>query len=144
MEMSILATAAFVILALPRAASAGEYTDQVNGQLAIVKLAALTDGWTETHNDRLDSLNSGQSDSFTFTLRRGRSYKVLSVCDEDCSDLDLTLYDEYNNKIGQDLQTDSLPIIGVNPRWTGKYRLVVKMYSCHRNPCYYGISILGK
>jgi hypothetical protein len=122
----------------------GEYTDQVRVQLALIKLVGVADGWEETHNDKFDKLNNGQSDSFSFTLRKGTSYKVVSVCDNDCSDLDLTLYDENNNEISKDTSTDSMPIVEVSPKRTGKFSLEVKMYSCNSNPCYYGISILGK
>lgn len=131
-------------LLITTSALSGEYTDQVKVQLALIKLAGAADGWEESHNDKFDKLDDGESDSFSFTLHKGTSYKVISVCDNDCSDLDLTLYDENDNEISKDASTDSMPIVEASPKWTGKFSLKVKMYSCNSNPCYYGISILGK
>ncbi len=133
-----------VFLTTPNISLAGEYHDQVKAQLGLVKLVGLSNGWEETHNDKIDKLDEGERDSFSFTLRKGMEYKVLSVCDADCSDIDLVLYDENDEKVGSDLKDDGMPIIEVAPKWTGEFTLKVKMFSCKTNPCYYGISILGK
>ncbi len=122
----------------------GEYTDQVKVQLGLIKLVGLAEGWEETHNDKFDRLDEGDSDLFSFTLRKGKSYKIITACDNDCSDIDLILYDENDNEISRDTSTDSLPIVDVRPKWTGKFKLKVRMYSCSNNPCYYGIAILGR
>lgn len=126
-------------------AGGGEsYRDQVKAQLALIKLAGSQSGWEETHNDKFDKLDDGESDSFSFRLQKGRSYKIISVCDNDCSDLDLILYDENDQEISKDNGDDSMPMVEVRPKWTGRFSLKVRMYSCKNNPCYYAICILGK
>ncbi len=137
-------TMAFACLSLPITGSSGEYTDQAKFQLELIELAALTGGWEKTHNDQFDQLNHGEFKSFNLNLSEGITYKVVSACDADCSDLDLILYDENDNEISRDTETDGTPVLEVTPRWTGKFSLQVKMYSCDRNPCYYGIRVLGK
>lgn len=144
MKALIAITAIVISLAIPMATLGGEYTDHVEAQLALIKLAVLADGWTETHNDKFDKLDNGDSDSFSFTLEKGKSYKVISVCDNDCSDIDMVLYDENDNEISKDTKEDSMPIVEATPKWTGDFRLDVKMHSCRTSPCYYGISVLGK
>lgn len=134
----------FISLSISTTTLGGTFTDQVKRQLEAIKQISANDGWEETHNDKLDKLNNGGNDSFSFTLRKGTKYKIVSVCDNHCKDIDLILYDENNNEVSRDTSTDSLPIIDVNPRWSGKFSLKVKMASCTNNPCYYGISILGK
>ena len=142
MNRYLLAIAAGAILTLP--VQAGQYTEQVKAQLIAIKMVGLSEGWEETHNDRFDSMGEGSSDSFSFTLRKGLSYKVFAVCDEDCSDLDLTLYDENQRVIAKDNSSDSMPVVGVTPSWSGRFSLGVRMYSCGSDICFYGISIIGK
>lgn len=133
-----------VFLTTPNISLAGKYGDQVKIQLGLVKLAVTSDGWEETHDDKIDKMDDGEEDSFSFTLKKGMEYKIISVCDADCSDIDLVLYDENDKKISSDFKDDGLPIVEVAPKWTGEFTLKVKMFSCKTNPCYYGISIIGK
>lgn len=133
-----------VFLAIPTVGFAGKSGDLVKAQLGLVKIAVTSDGWEETHNDKIDKMDEGEEDSFSFTLKKGMDYKIISACDADCSDIDLVLYDENDKKIGDDLKDDGLPVVEVAPKWTGEFTLKVKMFSCKSNPCYYGISIIGK
>ena len=144
--MKIVAKVFFGLLGLSISivASGGKYTDQAKAQLRMAKLAVATEGYEETHEDKFGSLDDDDSDSFSFNLSRGKSYLIVSFCDEDCSDLDLILYDKYDNELSKDTQTDSAPMVSVTPRYTGSYTLKVTMYSCDSDPCFYGISILGK
>ncbi len=139
------ALAAFVLgLSISAPAFANEYTGQVKAQLAAVQLLLQQNGWRETHNTIYDKLKHGGTDTYVFTLKKGITYKIISVCDEDCADLDLVLYDENGNEISRDTSNDSAPIVDANPAWTGQFRLKVKMYSCRKDPCYYGITVLGQ
>ena len=144
--MKIVAKVFFGLLGLSISivAQGGRYTDQAKAKLMMAKLVAATGGYEETHADKFDRLDHGDSDSFSFNLSRGKSYLIVSFCDEHCSDLDLRLYDKNYNQLSKDIQTDSAPMVSVTPRYTGSYTLKVKMYSCDSNPCFYGISILGK
>lgn len=136
-----LLAVALALAAVP--AFAGKYTDQVTILLDRVETAMAGRGYEQTHNPKIDKLRRGDSDSFSFTLKKGMSYKIVSVCDADCSDLDLTLTDESGNEIDSDDQKDDMPIVSVRPRWTGKFTLRVKMFACNNSPCYYGIGIYG-
>lgn len=138
---SLLLAVALTAAALP--AVAGKYTDQVTTLLDRVESVMAKKGYGPTHNPKIDKLRGGGSDSFSFTLKKGMSYKIVSVCDADCGDLDLTLTDESGNQIDKDDQRDDTPMVSVQPRWTGKFTLRVKMYSCSNDPCYYGIGIYG-
>ena len=131
------------ITPVPIVRSAQDYIGQVETLLGVLKLR-LGDGWEETHNPEIDRLDDGGSNSFRFSLEEGRTYRVASVCDADCSDLDLTLYDENDNEISRDISTDDVPIVEASPSRTGRFRLQVDMHSCSSNPCYYGISIFGQ
>ena len=123
---------------------AGEYTDQVKAQIRLIRIAAESEGWRETHEPKYDSLRVGEYSTYNVTLRANMKYKLLGFCDNDCNDLDIFLYDENGNEISRDTSTDSMPVADVAPKWTGQFKVKVKMYACRRNPCFLGVSIIGK
>ena len=123
---------------------ADRYTEQVKDQLALLKLKAINDGWMETHNPSMGTLRHNELINDTLTLKGGINYLLLSVCDNDCKDLDIKLYDEDGALVAEDLSDDSLPIVNYKPQFSAKYRLKVEMVKCDNNPCSYGIEVLGK
>lgn len=123
---------------------ANQAEDDVRTNLQIYKLAGLADGWVETHKEKLGNLNHGGESTLSINLKARTSYKVVAVCDEDCRDLDLVLFDENNNEISRDKTTDNKPIVEVIPKWTGKFNLKVTMYNCNQNPCYFGVTVLAR
>ena len=120
-----------------------EYIAAVRAQLAAVKSVYEGRGFQETHYDEVDRLGAGASTDWEYQLQEGVTYHFISVCDQDCGDLDLTLFDESGNQVSEDTTEDSVPIVEVTPRWTGKFTLNVSMYHCGNPPCYYGISVMG-
>ncbi len=121
-----------------------KYREQVRTQLVIVELALLGDNYKKAFDYVIDGMNDGYSESYTVTLQSGYQYKIVSVCDEDCGDVDMWIYDENNREIDSDVRSDDMPICDVSPKWTGKFTIKVKMYDCDSNPCYYGIGIYRK
>lgn len=140
----IMVFTAIIGLFIPSIGFTGQYADQINAQLAFIHLAHVSSGWEETHDTMFGKLNNRESGSFSFNLRKGLQYKIVSVCDEDCGDLDLVLYDESGHQIDEDTTPDSMPIVEARPRWTGKFRLKVRMYECSQNPCFYAFNIFGR
>lgn len=102
------------------------------------------DGYSLTHSLKMESLRQGEDDYFNFILKSDWEYKVITVCDKDCEDIDICIYDENGNKINCDEEVDSMPIVEIRPRWTGDFKVVVDMYHCDINPCEYGIAIFGR
>lgn len=123
---------------------ANQAEDDVRTNLQIYKLAGLADGWVETHNEKIGTLNHGGESILSINLKTRTSYKIVAVCDKDCRDLDLVLSDENNNEISRDKTTDNKPIVEVMPKWTGKFNLKVTMYHCNQNPCYFGVTVLAR
>lgn len=119
------------------------YEDQVRDQ---IRQAALTVFKRDdmTHRPYFGKLLAGHSDTLTLQLRKGLDYAILGVCDEDCQDMDLKLYDENGNLIGTDEKPDSIPVVYVTPIWTGAFRLKVDIPDCRANRCTYGIAIFGE
>lgn len=124
--------------------AANEYEEVVRAQLEAIKDVSKREGFRQTFTDHYDLLGNQASDNYTFQLKSGSDYFIAAVCDQDCSDIDLKLFDENENLVAEDTTEDGAPIVQVTPRWSGKFRLEVTMYDCSSAPCYYGVSVLGR
>ncbi|RMG22671.1 MAG: hypothetical protein D6730_15995 [Bacteroidetes bacterium] len=118
--------------------------DIVEKQVMQIGLLLALDGYELTHEIEYDNLNEGRYDNYYFSLRQGWSYKIYAVCDGDCGDIDICLFDENGNEIDCDETSDDTPIVSVTPRWSGRFRLWVKMYDCDISPCRFGMAVFGK
>ncbi|WP_407885605.1 hypothetical protein [Scytonema sp. NUACC26] len=121
-----------------------QFIYDVGEQLARALLASGLGGYSPTHEPFIDALDRGRSDYITINLRAGTSYGIVGVCDRDCRDLDIALYNERGNLITSDLQDDDIPTITINSSRSGTYRVRVDMASCNTNACYYGIGVFGQ
>lgn len=97
-----------------------------------------------THDPLVDKLSTDENDYVTLNLRRGVNYVIVGVCDQDCRDIDLRLYDEDGNLIDSDTDSDDKPFVKVRPRWSGQFKIKVTMARCRANYCYYGIGAFGR
>lgn len=125
------------------AQATNEYEDQVILQLNAMADVLAESDFTSTHDYVVEELNGNAEDAFSVTLDEGVTYLIASVCDEDCSDVDIKLYDENDNLISLDESTDDVPIAEVTPAWTGEFTIEVHMYECTADPCFYGIGVFG-
>jgi len=130
---------------LPAGAIAQDrWEEQVTTQLELVEELAGTEGYRRRGTYIMDSLRDDETDSFTVNLKTGSEYKLFGVCDTDCGDIEMWLYDENGNEIDKDVSDDDVPVVEVNPSWTGEFRIKIKMYDCSDEPCRYGIVTLQK
>ena len=134
---------AALLLAFPATAEA-QYEGQVRNQLHAIQTVAESADYRRTHEYQIDRLSHDRVVAFNVTLREGWDYQIASVCDLDCTDLDLEVYDEYENLIGADHERDDMPIVAVEPLWTGRFTIRVRMHACSSEPCYFGVGVFGK
>ena len=113
-------------------------------QLSLVSTAMEYRGYRKTH-DVIDAyLRNGQTDVYSLNLYRNYSYQIVAVCDGDCGDIDLCLYDESGNEIDCDKGVDDIPVVEVTPKWSGRFKIWVRMYDCQVNPCRFKLAVYGK
>jgi hypothetical protein len=80
-------------------------------------------------------LREGWHSDHTIRLSYGTEYVMRGICDEDCTDLDLKLYDSNGNLLDEDVEPDDTPIIVHTARYSGNYTLRVIMARCRIEPC---------
>lgn len=124
-------------------AQSDRYTRQVRNQLIRASRAAGQGGLRLTHDPFVGDLGRGGDDYITINLKKGVSYAILGVCDEDCNDIDIELYDDNGNLIASDTEADDRPLVRVSPRWNARFRIKVLMPGCSNAPCRYGIGAFG-
>jgi len=148
MKRTAIALAALAGLFLTTTAAAprqqDEWVAQVRRQLQQYGRAVESRGYSLSHQILTGSLDNGESEMVSVRLDIGTLYQIMGACDNDCSDLDLTLYDAAGREIDSDLQVDDYPVVSVEPSRTGNFRIKVTMARCTAEPCRYGIGIFGK
>ena len=137
-------TVALAVLAPTAHAQDNQWRTQVAGYLKRAAQSLSERGYEQTHETQVGSLADDDNDSFTLTLHAGTTYTLVGVCDNDCKDLDLVLYDADGDQVDSDVQADDVPIVQVTPSETMRYRVKVIMATCNTNPCWYGIGAYGK
>ena len=85
------------------------------------------------------SLNQGQSRNYPVGLNANTSYVISAVCDTDCTDIDMWLYDENGNPIDEDTLDDDYPVLEVTPIRSAQFQIRIQMFACSVEPC--GIEI---
>lgn len=144
MHRAVIAIAIGLSLLPPTAHAQNQWRDQVQGYLKRAAKTLSDRGFAQTHETEIGSLRDDENESFTVTLHSGTAYALVGVCDNDCRDLDLVLFDADGDQVDSDVQTDDVPIVQVTPRETMRYRVKVMMATCNTNPCWYGIGVYGK
>jgi hypothetical protein len=118
-----------------------QWTQQVLEQLAAIEEAAADKQLVRSHEPVTGELRDGQSSIIRITLEQGHSYYVAGVCDKDCDDLDLFLYGAGSQLLAEDKERTDFPVVAHEPEATGELQLRVRMYSCHVEPCAFGVAV---
>lgn len=130
----------------PQAPAAGDQSPQaiILGQLQQAQAALAQQGFQMIGQPYSGGLQQGQTWNVPAQLSTGVEYRVVGVCDRDCNDLDLVLFDGNGQPIVQDRSTSSQPVLGIQPSYSGAYTLQVQMYNCSVEPCYYAVALWGR
>ena len=146
MKRALLSAAVAVVLSAGQvtATPQDEWVQQVRRQLQSAGQRFEERGYTMTHRIYTGSLDDDESEMVQVDLAVGKEYQIMGACDNDCSDLDLVLFDGAGNEIDSDLLEDDVPIVTVEVTRSGNFRLRVQMAACSREPCRYGIGVFGR
>ena len=123
----------------------GTFTGQVDTYLARETANARTQGYT-THvaGPVHASLNNAATTTHNMTVVAGVHYVLYGACDNDCTDLDLKIYDPNGTLLMQDVAVDDQPTLAFVATTSGSLRVEVIMARCNHNPCFYGLQLMAK
>lgn len=74
-------------------------------------------------------------------LEEGNEYLVGAACDEDCTDLDMSLLSPTGSTLDEDVEIDAFPILEIVAPSTGWYTLNISLIDCDTNLCYFGYQV---
>jgi len=117
------------------------YTAQIDAALAAVAGAYENAGYTVADAVEPDLLAAGGSYTVELYFPAGAKSVVLGLCDADCTDLDLTLFDENDNVVDQDFAVDAGPVVEVVPEWSGQFYVSVDMVDCLAADCLWSLVV---
>jgi hypothetical protein len=100
----------------------------------------LQEGFTEVGDPEAGSLGQDQEIRFPISLTAGLEYRIAGVCDNDCDDMDLLLFDPSGQEVVSDILVDAVPFLSFAPTATGEYRMAVLMVDCRIEPCGFSVS----
>jgi hypothetical protein len=113
-------------------------------QLQQAQAAAAQQGFQQLGQPFSGSLAQGQTWNVPAELHAGVDYRVLAVCDRDCADLDLVVFDNNGQQVAQDTTTTSQPVVAVSPVYSANFTVQVQMFNCSVAPCYYAVVLYGR
>lgn len=87
-------------------------------------------------SDYVAPLQPGQTMNWGIRLQPGVTYKIIGACDNECSDVDLTVVDSRGTQIDQDILLDDYPVLDFTVPADGFYSVQISMVTCTAAPCY--------
>lgn len=129
----------------PNAPSGDQNPQQTNAnQLQQFSAAYAQQGFQMAGQPSTGNMAQGQSSNVPVEMYAGYEYRIVAVCDSDCGNLDMVVYDGYGTAIGHDTLADSQPVVGVLPSSTGMFTAQIQMVSCTVAPCYFAVALYGR
>ena len=137
----------FIVLVLwlgafPPLLRAQTSTDQVWSQLSSQSATAVNDGFKRL-NYMIGYMNTGTTTNLNWPvdMEGGRSYLIVGVCDNDCTDVDLVLENRDRAEVASDVLADDIPVLRFAPNKSDSYWIRTSMVVCRVEPCGYGIAV---
>jgi len=125
--------------------SGNTYTAQVDGYLVRLASNAAQQGYTRHVAGPVHgSLRDDETASHSMDVIGGNQYALFGACDNDCTDVDLKIFDQSGNLLMQDIAVDDTPVLLFTANGSGTYRVQVVMATCNRNPCFYGVQLMAR
>lgn len=118
--------------------------ESIADYLVIFREEISAQGFTELGSPEGGNLGSDQEIRFSMELMAGVEYKIAGVCDSDCMDMDLVLYDPSGNEVTSDLLPDAFPLLSTTPVTSGSYRIAAVMVDCSLEPCGFQVATFVK
>ena len=93
-------------------------------------------------SDQVARLQPDADHRWNVDLAAGTSYRILGVCDNECSNVDMELLDGSGAVVQSDVLPDDIPIVNITPAAAGRYTVRLILKTCTLAPCYVGGRVL--
>lgn len=143
-KMGAAVVAAIACIALPAAAQTNSYRQQLDQQLQKSRELFQQQGYSVAAGPFTGALPAGGKERFTLPVQSGVSYKLLGICDNDCTDVDLRVFNLNGQNIGEDVTDDDVPLVELQPTGTGTVQIEAQVVACSSEPCYHAIEVYWK
>jgi uncharacterized protein YfaP (DUF2135 family) len=134
-----LATVALV----PAAARADQYDNQVRIQMFATAVGAVADGFSMRVPLEIGSLRQGQYQTYTLRMDGNLRYRLVANCDNDCSDIDISVTEPDGREIAWDRRDGDLAVVDLSGH-PGAHTVRVSMAGCRLGPCRFGLGVFGR
>ena len=139
MPSVLLALPVFLLsLVLVPATPVQSWEDQVETQMAEIHAEIAAD-YDYASDLLIGELEPGDSYEFELDLNGDAEYIVVGVCDYDCFDLDLAIYDPYQDEAAADFEDDDFPVLEVIGE--GSFDVEVLMPGCDAATCLWAVQV---
>lgn len=134
----------FALLATPVLAQEADYANQVRGYLEYDMAAHAPLGYQRDRGgpEVVVPLELGSPYLWAVTLRAGVNYRIYGACDDDCTDLDMEIYDASGRLADRDVAADDKPYVQITPERTGPHYVRMWLYACDAEPCFSGARVI--
>ncbi len=136
--------AAFAVAAPAVQAQEMNHEELIQEQLKVAERLVAAEGYQPRQEHVVGSVELGETVTQSIRLGNGGNYMVIAVCDADCSDVDLAVYDSERKLVGSDNDESDVAIAQVATAAAGGFTAEVTMYSCAVSPCFYGLGVFEK
>ncbi len=106
------------------------YVAEVLLQLERVQIALGKGGYAPGQTPLIEKLARNASLGHAVALQTGLDYAIVSVCDFDCDNVDISVMDENGNTAGTDASEDDVPVAALSPVWPGQFTINVTAPGC--------------
>jgi hypothetical protein len=87
-------------------------------------------------------LEVGEDVGWGARLEGGTEYVFIGGGDEDATDIDIKILDEYGNVIEEDVLEDNNPVVKFRPKKDGVYNVRLKLYECDASGSFCTMTIM--
>ena len=75
------------------------------------------------------------------TLKANTQYYLVGGGCADAYDVDISVYDQNGNLVGRDNKINAVPVVRVNPKWSGTFYIKVHLARSTRNGAHYALIV---
>lgn len=141
-QKTAAAVIALALAAGPTASAQPALRDFLTQQFDVQEPRNADDGYAHIVGPLWGTLSDSRTALHTLNnLRVGQQIRIVGVCDENCSDLDLRVRDPSGALLAFDTRGNDQPVIDLRAGTYGQHTIEVDMANCDAPRCRYAVNV---